>query len=489
MSRSRDSIARQTLIYGAGIGLNRLAGFLMLPIYTSFLTPSDYGVLELLSTTVELIGTIAGVGLISSVFKFHAEFDEPADKREVVSTAGISILGLSLLASVSGFLAAEPLTALVFPDGEAIPLYFQLFFVTHLFRQAELTPLLYLRIQQRPVLFVSMSLMKLVLMLGLNIYFVVGRGMGLWGVLVGNAVATGVSATILSIYLARAVGFHFSRQKFRKMVIFGYPLVFWFLGSFVFVFSDRYFLNHFATAAAVGTYALAYRFVSILSAIGYQPFQTVWDPKRYEIAREENPGPKFRAAFTYLNLGFAFLALGLGLFTREVLVLMARNPEFFEAYRVVPILVAAQIFYHWAAYANLGLMMNDRTPILAWVAGIGSFVVVALNLLLIPRYGAMGAAVATLIAYSGRFVAIWLLAQREVRLEYDWPAILKLYALVSAAVGAKLLWGPETLLPAIGFGAAVALVAVALAWTLVLREEERAGVRRTIGSRLGRTRA
>lgn len=488
MTGPMGSVAKHTIIYGVGVGLNRLAGFLMLPIYTRFLTPADYGVLELLSTTVEVIGMIAGVGLVSGVFKFHAEQDSPKDKQEVVSTAGIAIVVMAALAGTGGFFASGVLNELVFPSGESIPLYFKLFFVTYVFRQAELAPLLLLRIQQRSVLFVSMSLLKLVLMLTLNIYFVVFREMGVLGVLIGNVIATGISAVVLNALLVRSVGLGFSVPKFRKMVIFGYPLIFWFLGSFVFVFSDRYFLNHFASTAAVGTYALAYRFVSVLSAVGYRPFQMVWDPKRYEIAKRDDPAPIFRQAFTYMNLGFAVLVLGLGLLTREVILVMASNPDFHEAYLVVPILVAAQVLYHWSAYANLGLYMNDKTPRLAWVAGIGAVIVIGLNLLLIPRYGAYGAAFATLIAYALRFVAIYTLSQREVELAYDWGAILRLWTICAAVIAAKMIWQPEAVMNGLAMGVALELLALAAIWVVVLRADERAGLRGAAAAGIQRVR-
>jgi O-antigen/teichoic acid export membrane protein len=433
------SVAKHTVIYGVGVGLNRLAGFLMLPIYTRFLTPADYGVLELLSTTVEVIGMIAGVGLVSGIFKFHAEQDNPGDKREIVSTAGIAIVVMASIAGIAGFLGADVLNGLVFPDGESIPLYFQLFFVTYVFRQAELTPLLLLRM-------------------------------------------------VLNALLIRSVGLGFSIPKFKKMVIFGYPLIFWFLGSFVFVFSDRYFLNHFTSTAAVGTYALAYRFVSVLSAIGYRPFQMVWDPKRYEIAKRDDPAPIFRQAFTYMNLGFSVLVLGLGLLTREVILVMAGNPHFHEAYKVVPILVAAQVLYHWSAYANLGLYMNDRTPVLAWVAGIGAAIVIGLNLLLIPAFGAMGAACATLIAYALRFVAIYTLSQREVALSYDWGAIRRLWLICGAVIGVKLYLQPESVVSGIALGTGFGIAAVIAIWLTVLRREERQGVAGAVQAGLRRVR-
>ena len=83
MSGKTKSLGKQSAIYGAGIVLGKLASFIMLPVYTRYLTPADYGVLELLSMTIDVIGMIAGIGIGSAVFKFYADEADEAGKREV----------------------------------------------------------------------------------------------------------------------------------------------------------------------------------------------------------------------------------------------------------------------------------------------------------------------------------------------------------------------------------------------------------------------
>lgn len=168
MSNDIRTIGKQTLIYGAGIVVGRLAGFLMLPIYTRFLTLSDYGILELLTTTVDFVGTIAAMGVAGAVFKFYVDEETEAGKHTVVSTAAIGLVTTTLVACSLGEAFSPFLSTTVLgQDGHA--LYFQLFFATHVFQTAENIPLLYLRARGRAVAFVAISVLRLLLALALNI--------------------------------------------------------------------------------------------------------------------------------------------------------------------------------------------------------------------------------------------------------------------------------------------------------------------------------
>ncbi|MFW6075583.1 MAG: lipopolysaccharide biosynthesis protein, partial [Chloroflexota bacterium] len=149
-------IGKHSLVYGAGIVASKLASFLMLPIYTRFLTPADYGVLELLSMTIDVIGTIAGVGLGSAVFKFFEDYDNPDDRNEVMSTSAIGVVGLALVTALLGLTFAPVLNGLILPE-HGDPLYFRLFVFIYLAQSCEIVPLFLIRAQERSKLFVTLS--------------------------------------------------------------------------------------------------------------------------------------------------------------------------------------------------------------------------------------------------------------------------------------------------------------------------------------------
>ena len=475
--REMRNLGRHTLIYGAGIVASKLASFIMLPVYTRYLTPADYGVLELLSMTIDVIGTVAGIGLSASIFKFYADFQPKGEEKQIISTAGIAALAIACVTAGLGLLFSPMLSRAVFDHGiGSDPLYFRLFFLIYLVQTAEMVPLLLLRARHESVAFVAASVGKLVAMLTMNIIFVVVLRMGVLGVLISNLAVSAVSATALTSYAIWRTGPHFSRQKFMMMARFGYPMVFWLLSNFVLVFSDRYFLNHYSGPAVVGIYSLAYKFAFVLTAFAFTPFQMVWEPQRFALARGERASEIYARVFTYLNVALGGMALVMALYVMDLLRVMAA-PAFLPAYRLVPLILAAQVIYHWTAFCNVGLFLRDKTRVLARLSVVAVVAVLALNILLIPRFGVWGAAVATLGGYGVRFLAVFIPAQRAFRVHYDWRTVGRLYLILGAALAARLSVGLMTIAPSVAFSTVLALAAGFAVYRTVLTASDRMWIR------------
>lgn len=469
------SLGRHTAVYGAGIMLGKLASFIMLPVYTRYLTPADYGVLELLSMTIEVIGMVAGIGLASAVFKFYADARETEEKNRVVTTAAWGSVGLAALASSLG-IAFAPLLSRVVIGEAGNPAYFRIFFLIYLLQSFEYVPLMLMRAQQRSRLFVAINVTKLVAMLSLNIYFVVHLRMGVMGVLTSNLITAALLATGLTAYLVRQAGIRFSLPTFRAMARFGNPMVLWSLGTFVLVFSDRFFLNHYVGTAEVGIYSLAYKFAFVVSSLAYAPFRMNWDAQRFEVARRPDAQEVYERVFLYLNLSVGTVALGIALFVRDFLGVMS-DPAFLPAHQVVPVLLAAQIAFIWVNFCNLGLFLKSKTPVMGAIAVAGVLVTLGLNFLLIPRFGIWGAAWATLAAYVLRFAAIHHASQRHYPIRYGWANVARLYAVYGAAVALRLAVDPESVAASVAWSAVLMLAAVGAAWVAVVGKRERAFVR------------
>lgn len=471
------AIGRHTLIYGAGVVATKLASFIMLPVYTRYLTPADYGVLELLSMTIEIIGTIAGMGLSAAVFKFYVDHEGTNEQRTIMSTAGVATLALGVVTSGLGLLFSPALGHLVFGQGAGSnPVYFRLFFLIYLVQSAEMVPLLLLRARNESWAFVGASVAKLIGQLTLNIVFVVYLHMGVLGVLRSNLIITSISATGLTAYAVWRVGAHFSLPKFKGMARFGYPVMPWLLSNFVLVFSDRYFLNNSAGPAVVGIYSLAYKFAFLLAAFAFMPFNMVWDPQRYAIARKENAPRIYARVFTYLNIGLGVIAMLISVYVDDLLRIMA-TPPFRPAALLVPVLLAAQVIYSWTAFCNVGLFLRDRTRVLSRLSFVAVASVLVLNVLLIPRFGAWGAALATLGGYAVRSGTVIVASQRAYRIPYEWGLLVRLYAILAAAVVADRAIGSLALLPSIVASSALALGACAAVYFVVLTADDRRTLR------------
>src|SRR3990170_2706874 len=128
MKSELKNLGKHTIIYGAGILLGRIVSFIMLPIYTRYLTPADYGVLELLTITTDVISIIVGIGLAATVMRFYAKYDSQEEKNKVVSTALILISVPSLAMNLACVLLSDKFSVLVFGSAD-YTFYFQLSFI------------------------------------------------------------------------------------------------------------------------------------------------------------------------------------------------------------------------------------------------------------------------------------------------------------------------------------------------------------------------
>ena len=471
MSSQLRKIGSHTMIYTAGIILGKVASFIMLPIYTHYLTPADYGILELLGMTIDVIGMITGVGLVSGLFKFYSTAETTPEKHSVISTSALGVVGLATASSFVGFLVAPELSRLVF--GAAVdPLYLRLFFVIYFLQNFEYVPFLLIRAEGRSGLFVTLNTLKLLLTLSLNILFVVHLHMGVRGVLIGGIIAGSVVALGLSTYLIRRVGLGFSLHWFRQLLAFGRPIALWSIGSFVLVFSDRYFLNHYVSTAAVGIYSLAYKFAFMLSALAHSPFEMIWDAERYEIAKQPDAHRTYARVFLYMNVLLGLVGLAISLFVKDFLRVMS-DPAFLSAYRLVPLIVAAQVVFTWGGFWNFGILITGKTRAMGEGAIFLVVVTMALNFALIPRFGMFGAAWATFIAYSVRFAWIYFFAQRHYYIPHPWHGIIRLYAILGGALAIHHAYSPEPVVPSVLWSVVLLATTAAAVFGVVLSASDR----------------
>ncbi len=400
------------LMYGLGTVLAKLIGFVMIPLYTRVLAPTDYGVLELLSMTTDVIAMVAGLGLTWSVTRYYYAYDGPAERNAVVSSAVILVALLFGTATALTLPWAGRLAALVLGDRQYAGLVRLALLAFFIYSFLEI-PLAYLRARQASKHVVLVSLARLVLALTLNIVFLVGLRLGVAGVLYSTIIASALTAAYLLTVTLRETGLTFSQPIARKLMGYGAPIVAADLGSFILHYSDRYFLRAYDSLASVGLYSLAYKFAMLLSLFIATPFSQIWAPKVLEIERAEGASGKaiVRRILSYYNLVLVTAALGASLLAGDAIRLMA-SPEFHAAERTIPVLCLGMLFFGYRQVSYVGAAIRERSDLIAFGTVVGAVVALAANFLLIPRWGAMGAAVATVIAFAADFAVVMICSER-----------------------------------------------------------------------------
>jgi O-antigen/teichoic acid export membrane protein len=466
-------IGRHSLIYGAGILLSKAIAFVMLPVYTRVLTPSDYGALQLIETTLEVISIIAGSRLASGVFHYYYKAATEEAKRAVLSTALVVLVSSYGVASGATYVFAPRIAALVFGVADGTTVGYIRIAAGSLFLYSFLVvPISFLQLRERSMLFVGLNVARLVVQLSLNILLVVVLRIGVKGVLLSTLYTNLIFAVVMAALLVSAVGVRVSRGTAADLLRFGLPFVATQAATFVATFGDRYFLRSAADAAAVGVYGLAYQFGFLLAAVGYEPFNNYWEPKRFALARQPDCDALYARAFLYFNVLLFSVAVGITLFVGDVLRVMA-TPPFFGAAAIAPVVVIAYVMQSWTGFHNVGIMLRERTQYITYANWIGAAVALIGYAVLIPRWFGMGAAVATVLSFGVRELLVYIWSQRFWRVAYDWRPVLRVVALAFGVGIARFLLSPDSLWAAIVYHLTLLGIYAVGVWLLVIPVADR----------------
>ena len=478
MSKELTQLIKHSGIYGLGTILSRSVGFLMIPVYTRHLVPADYGVLEMLDLVIFFSGIFAMMGIGSAFFRFYAVADSGEEKKTVASTALFSVMVISLLVLGLMQLLAGELSTVAFGNATYAPLVKVVAF-TLFFSNLTEVPLAYLRAQQRTVLFVIMGLARTVLTATLLILAVVVLHKGVLGVVYANVISTALAALPLLIALMVRVRGKFSREKFEQMFRYGAPLIVQNLAAFVLLLSDRLFLRHFASLSEVGIYGLGYKLAGIVPLLVSGPFNLTWSWQQFELAKQENPQQQLAKVQSYQLFVCVFVGLGISVLGRDLLRIMSPN-AYWSAARIVPLIALSYVLGNLRSVLHTGILVQQATHYLASISIVVAVATLALNYLLIPRYHAMGAAVATVLSYALSLILSYCVAQHlfPIRYEYGRSSIL----LGSAAAAYLLSTLPELgLFPSIATNL-VLLMLFLLVSVKLLEEDERHMFLKLVGS-------
>ena len=425
MLQAFKSLFRHGSIYSLGNMVSKLVGFLMIPLYTSYLKPVDYGVLELLTLVTSIVSMVLALRITSGLTRFYRDYEDAGSRNSLVSTAIIFIIFLSIIAALVFIHFSESISLFVFQSAD-YQYFFVLIFISLAFELAASVTFAYLQILEKSLFFISISLMQLTMGLTLNIYFLVVAQLGVAGILYSMIISNGVTCILLLAYNFRMVRWGFDWGKLKQMISFSLPLIPAGMMIFVLNMGDRFLLNRLSSLEEVGVYALGYKFGMILGLLIGGPFNSIWGPKRVEIYNDQaNRDEIFSRVFTYVTLVLAFAGLAISILIKEILMVIAA-PEYWEAYKVVPLVTLGYLFYIVYYIVDVGFYFQNKTSWYLIINATAAVSNVVLNLILIPYYGAMGAASVTAASFFLCPLIAYFVSQHYYSLKYDFGRLGKL---------------------------------------------------------------
>jgi len=428
--RQLSKTVNHARVYALGTVLRNVVSFLMLPIYTRYLSPADYGTIELMSMLLDIVGLIVGLRVEDAIFKFYHQVKTPGEQRLVISNALVAAVVSNLIGTIFILIFSGPLTILMFGDDTHRNLT-AIFGLTLMLQSLAIIPMAYIRVQQRPWLYIGLSLLRVVLQLSLNIYLVVVKDMKVEGVVYSAVISTFVIGAVSLVYLYRHVGFATDRVLMRGMLNFSFPLVLASIASFYSAYGDRYFLRIYDDLTDVGIYSLAYKFGFLLVALVWDPFTKSWDVRRYELLANPDTDETYNDNFMVMIGALIFGGLGIAIFLDEILMIMS-SPEYWPAASVAPIILLAYVVQQAGSFNCFPIFARGDTKDIAKGHWICAVVITIGYLTLIPRYGMYGAAWSTLGGFLAYFT--WIIYKGrpllDMKLSWNKAALLLAFAIL-----------------------------------------------------------
>ena len=416
-------LGKHTLIYGLGGIISKTGAFILLPLYTNYLSVGEYGVLELLYMTSSIVTLFLGRQIAHATLRFYYEYDGEREKNSVISTSFLAYTTVAIVILTILSLNASYFSRYLFSDLEYIQ-HFYVVFIGLYFNLSKEIFLAYVRALEKAFFYVIVSIAELILKVIICIWLVAYLDMGVLGVLLGNLCGDIIAWCILFCVTFKNCGFNFASDKIAEIFKYAFPLMLVGISGSVISNADKFFLKNYSTVEAVGLYGLAMRFASILRFLVVNPFTRAYGPFRFSIMKQDNARQIYSRVATYFIFICVWACLIIAAFTSEIIMLMA-DKAYWEASSVVPILLVSVLSGSGLYYIfQTGVYVQKSTKVLSYVFLTAAIVDIFLMIMLIPKYGLLGAAISQAVVHV--FIAILGLyfSNRVYVIEYNWKEII-----------------------------------------------------------------
>jgi O-antigen/teichoic acid export membrane protein len=454
---------KANVAYALGSAANSAALFLLVPFLVNALSPSDYGAWAIFEIIIVFLNMLILAGLDVGLMREYWFLKSEQERQRLVGTVLLTIcLWASGLTISLGVILYSIWDLPVISTFSELRLDWVILVLAIGALESVFALLLTLfRIREQAIRFVVLSLGRMLLFMVLAIAAVWSGG-GVSGALAARLLA-GLVGVLVAGFLARPyMALQIDWTRLPAVLRYGLPLLPASLASYILLASDRYVLQHFAALETVAIYSFAYKIATTLDVAVTRPFAMDWAPRRFKIATAADAPHKYAQALVI----YAFAAIGFAL------VVVAATPAFYAllvpslyqaGMAAVPVILVAYLIYGLSYPLNVGIMLKDRTSALPSISWLAAAICLGLNLWLIPRYGMIGAAWATVLAYIVWTTGIAWVSLRLYPVPYSFRQIG--WLIVLAVAGYAGIWRIEQAVPARNWILALAFKGV---WILLL---------------------
>lgn len=417
----RKKLFRHSSIYILGSVIVNGGGFLLIPLYTKYLSPSEYGIWGSVSILSSFLISVLGFGVHGTINRFYYEFDDQKRWKVFFGTISKFVILFGLVVTLLLFFLGAPFLDSIFKSVRFEP-YLKLGVIIGFLGVIPVIALALFQAKQQVIVYRTFTTISFILLTTCMLIFVVLMGKGVLGALYAQVIS-GILMSIVYLYFILKEGTKtISTEHLGMSLKFGFPLMFYAISGFVTEMASRYFIERFTTLSELGVFNLAQQYASGLIMV-VTAISMAWTPIFFEKAKEPDSQIVFSKFGLYLIVIVSGIALIMSLFAPEFITILA-SEKYYSAQEIIPLLLLSYVFGNgfWILMIT-PIIYTKQAKYLPWITALSGGISILANIILIPRLGIMGAAIAQLISYIALVYVAYKVADKVYPIDYDFGKI------------------------------------------------------------------
>lgn len=425
--RTLTNLFRQVIGYGFGIIGRQLIVYLSLPLFTNGLSQETFGVIAITTSLVAFAQMVIGAGLNSTTIRLYNDSDSPSEQSFVIGASHLYYIGYTLAVAVL-IAAFAPQIATTLLGDEALRnvvyiIAFDVFFIgPYSFYRV------ILRIQFRPVASSVHDIVQSLLQIGFALIFVYPLGLGVLGYWIGFTIGSSLGLLIIAWLVRDVLTFKTTGERLREVFSYSLPLIPAELSNWALRLADRFLIAIYLGVAAAAVYEIAYRVGGLVELV-LAPVNNAYPPFALSKINDEDATEVYRDALTLVTFFAVGIVLMIVAFSTE-LVLLLSTPIYLLAVIVIPWIAFARTMWAAKRMIEIALHISKRPSYIGALTAAAAVYNIALNLVLLPSLGILGAGIATFVAFAWLLAGLILLSQLDYPYPVDWGRMLRIGILV-----------------------------------------------------------
>ncbi|MFC1651162.1 polysaccharide biosynthesis C-terminal domain-containing protein [Candidatus Latescibacterota bacterium] len=484
MFKHLNRLFKHSVLYGLSETISRGTGFVLVYIYVKTLTHGELGIRTAFYAASAFLVLFYTLGLDNAFLRYFMD-DEYKEKRDKLFSTSLYFTVLTgLIFYAAAFFAGDSISFII-SESTSYVYITNLLFVILILDTIVIYPTLILRAENRFYYYFLISMSRFVLFIVLNILLVGYFGRGVKGVFEANLIVVLVVFSLLLPVYRKYFSGKISIEILKKMLYFGVPTIFTLVAIRIIDLADRRIILHIFDDARVGQYAVPYTLGMVGIMVFVNSFRIAWQP--FYLSLGSNPEAKsvFSRTATYYAMFISIMFLGIVLFRDEIFIIFTRGEYPLSLANIIPYVSLSYVIYGFYVIMLAGVFIKEKTKILPIATFAGAAVNLGLNFVFIPRFGIIGAAYTTVIAYTLMVVILYFFSRKIYLIKYEFKRLGAVFLITAIPIILSIVYVPGGIFAGMFFKSLLFLMPFAAFYFAgFLRVEEKRYVRQKIRSML-----